>query len=67
MFRKDLFILIHVNVFWFWAEPKNYQDNHSCGLPWPTVRGWSGGQGSEEGMRETHEGEEKMLTAAQKL
>lgn len=24
IFRKDLFPVTHVNVFWFGAEPKNY-------------------------------------------
>lgn len=42
------------------------EDNHSCVLPWPVVRA---GVRTEVrgGNKETHEGEEKMLIAAQNL
>lgn len=47
-------------------SPRITEDNHSCVLPWPVVRAgvrtevWGGN-------KETHEGEEKMLIAAQNL
>lgn len=66
MFRKDLFTLVHVNAFCSGAEPIYYLFI-SLLFPVASCMGLEWGTGFVEEMRETQEGEEKMLTAAQNL